>query len=117
MQEGVLGALRNRLTAAATVELASLLSLLQVVQLNEDADERKMLNGKPFSSRAAYASPHDCDNDSDSRLLWSSRVPNKIKIFGWLLHLNRLNTRANLHHKNIIESPHCPRCANRGRES
>jgi hypothetical protein len=46
--------------------------------------------------------------DTGSKLLWSRRVPNKIKIFWWLRHINRLNIRANLHHKSIIDSSHCP---------
>jgi hypothetical protein len=45
--------------------------------------------------------------DTGSKLLWSRRVPNKIKIFWWLRHIDRLNIRANLHHKsrcaNIVE--------------
>jgi hypothetical protein len=33
--------------------------------------------------------------------IWVSYVLNKVQIFGWLLCLDRLNTRANLHHKTI----------------
>lgn len=50
---------------------------------------------------------------SDPRLMiiWQSRVPNKIKVFGWLLYLDILNTRSNLHHMNIIMDQNCPRCS------
>jgi hypothetical protein len=41
-----------------------------------------------------------------------SRVPGHAKVFWWLLHLNRLNTRDNLHHKLILDTPYCPRCPN-----
>jgi hypothetical protein len=33
-----------------------------------------------------------------------------VKVFGWLLHLNRLNTLANLKHKYTIDFASCPRC-------
>jgi hypothetical protein len=37
-------------------------------------------------------------------------MPKKVKVFGWLLHLNQINTRANLLRKHIITSEECPRC-------
>ena len=39
-----------------------------------------------------------------------SKVPAKVKVFGWLLLLDRVNTRANLHHKHILDYTNCPRC-------
>jgi hypothetical protein len=36
----------------------------------------------------------------------------KIKIFGWLFHLDRLNTRSNLHRKTIIDSRTYKGCPN-----
>jgi hypothetical protein len=38
------------------------------------------------------------------------RVPGRVKIFGCLMQLDKLNTRKNLHHKTILNSPFCPRC-------
>ena len=32
-------------------------------------------------------------------------------IFGWLFYLDRLNTRHNLHKKNILDTEVCPRCS------
>ena len=49
----------------------------------------------------------------DGGLLWKElgQVEQKIKIFGWLLHLDRLNTRANLHKKTILDDAICHRCS------
>lgn len=48
--------------------------------------------------------------------LWSSRVPNKIKIFGWKVYKNFLPTRENLHCKRrILINGRCRRCGE-GRE-
>jgi hypothetical protein len=110
MQVGVQFALRNRLTAAASLELSSLLPLLQVFQLNAQPDTRTMLDGHPFSSRAAYSSLHEANSGSDYDLIWNSRAPNKVKIFAWLVQLDRLNTRANLHRQTIIDHDECPTC-------
>jgi hypothetical protein len=71
-----------------------------------------MLDGSSFSTKAAYNSLHDQQADDITASVWASHVPNKDKIFGWLFHLDRLNTRANLHRKTIINSPSCPRCPN-----
>jgi hypothetical protein len=68
------------------------------------------LDGSPFSTKGAYLHIQSQLEDPDVAPIWTSRVPRKVKVFGWLLHLNRLNTRANLLHKNIIDSAICPRC-------
>lgn len=41
--------------------------------------------------------------------IWHCHVPVKVKIFGWLLYCDRLNTRRNLK-KHIITEDACPRC-------
>jgi hypothetical protein len=69
-----------------------------------------MLDGKPFSTRAAYSFLHEADSESDWDVIWSSRAPSKVKIFTWLVVLDRLNSRANLHRKTIIDSDDCPTC-------
>jgi hypothetical protein len=42
--------------------------------------------------------------------LWQSRLPHRIRVFGWLLSKDRLNTRALLARKTIIDDSSCPRC-------
>ncbi|CAJ2635642.1 unnamed protein product [Trifolium pratense] len=38
--------------------------------------------------------------------LWKSDVPSKVNVFGWMLLLNRLPTRAALHHRGILTNHH-----------
>jgi hypothetical protein len=59
MKLGVHNALQNRITAAATAEVASLLSIMQVVELRDNYDERKILNDETFSARVPYSFLHD----------------------------------------------------------
>jgi hypothetical protein len=106
--------LRPRLTAAAAAELASLMSALQEVRLQEGQDVRRLTStGKPFKSRDAYdmLAPSPSLQDFHGRWIWGSKVPNKVKIFAWLYFKNRLSTKANLFDKNVMEDAICGRCA------
>jgi antitoxin component of MazEF toxin-antitoxin module len=87
------------------------LAIVTGFQLTQDADCRAMLGGAAFSTKAAYRLLWFDDSADTSSCIWASRLPARVKIFGWLLHLNRLNTRQNLHHKTIIDSPFCPTCS------
>ena len=51
------------------------------------------------------------ETDLMAPLIWSAKVPRKLKVFSWLLFKDRLNTRVNLARKHIIDSDICPRCA------
>ncbi|KAI4987371.1 hypothetical protein ZWY2020_020171 [Hordeum vulgare] len=64
MHNGLLATLWNRLTIVASVELASVLSLLQDVAKNNAPDDRFLTHGSSFSSRYAYSflsSDHEID--------------------------------------------------------
>ena len=110
LQNGVEMDLRNWLTNAATSQLALLLQLLQGITLSDEPDRRVMLDGSTFSMRGAYCSLQNALHDTDAERVWNSKVPAKLKMFGWLLLLDRINTRENLHHKHILEYTNCPRC-------
>jgi hypothetical protein len=85
---GVQHGLRNRLPDVASIELASLLSLMQVYQITQESDDRTMIDGQKFSTRAAYMALQDSHNDDYTSAIWNSSVLGRVKIFGWLLHLN-----------------------------
>ncbi|XBJ10706.1 hypothetical protein VPH35_015520 [Triticum aestivum] len=111
MHNGLLATLRNRLTNVASVELASVLSLLQDVATNDAPDDRFLNHGSSFSSRCAYSLlSSDHEFDLNAGYIWSSKAPIKVKIFGWLLCRDRLSTMANLHRKTITSDSVCPRC-------
>ncbi|XBI66926.1 hypothetical protein VPH35_046381 [Triticum aestivum] len=111
MRYGLQANLTNRLTAAATRELAALSLLLQDFQLTDAPDERFLTHGKGYSSRQAYQLLLQEDIEDDhAALIWRSRAPHKLKIFAWLLFRGRLNTKCNLFHKTIVPDASCPRC-------
>jgi hypothetical protein len=109
LQNDLSAGLRCRLTNATTEQLISLSNLLQVVQLSDADDARMLLDGSPLSTKGAYIHIQNQMEDPHAAHIWTSQVPKKIKVFGWLVHLNKINTRANLLHKYSISSE-CPRC-------
>ena len=85
-------------------ELVLLQSCIQFSHLTDRADHcyLDLSQRSPFSSRGAYHSLHAEDEQNpDAARIWATKLPNKVKFFGWLLLLGRLNSRANLCHKNI----------------
>ena len=111
MMDGIDLGLRSRLTLTASRELVSLRLLLQDVALSHAPDIRSLLNGSPFSTKGAYDALASQLADPNLAHIWDSRVPSRVRVFGWLFYLDRLNTRANLHRKTIIASSTCPRCS------
>lgn len=88
-----------------------MLSLLQDFAPNDAIDERFLIRGVPFSSKHAYSLfTHEQDEDPDAPLIWNTKVPIKVQIFGWLLFKGRLNSKSNLFNKNIAPNSSCPRC-------
>ena len=102
MHNGLPAYLRDRLTVTASLELDAILLLLQDVMLSDAPDDRFLHHGSNFFSRGAYSLLlPGRDVDRHARHIWSSSVPIKVKVFGWLLCRDRLNTRANLLRKTI----------------
>ena len=112
LRYGLEANLCNRLSLLAEQEFVALMAVLQDFVPSAAEDQRFLVQGLTFSTKQAYdtlmARP-DCDPLAP--IIWQSKVPRKIKIFTWLLFKDRLNTRANLAHKNIIPTDVCPRCA------
>jgi hypothetical protein len=79
------------------------------VILSDQIEEQLLLGGADFSTKGAYLLMHHDLHDPLTQHIWESCVSNKVKVFRWILHLNRLNARANLKHKNIINFASCPR--------
>ena len=104
LTRGLVPYLRPRLTRVAREELNILQNCVQVSPLSDRTDQRFLddLAHSPFTTQGAYRSPHINDErHPDAARIWATRLPSKVKFFGWLLLLGRLNTRANLLHKNI----------------
>ena len=109
MMDGIDLGLRSRLTLTASNELASLRLLLRDVHLTGAPDERSLLNGAAFATKGAYDALASQLADPNLVHIWDSRVPSRVRVFGWLFYLDRLNTRANLHSKSFIMSSSCLR--------
>lgn len=103
--------LRNRLTSNAAAELCSVLSLLQDFQVSPGPDERYLNGCLGFSTRAAYSltMADDSAHEMHAIPIWSSCVPNRVKIFAWLLFRDRLNSKSNLLRKFVVTDSLCPR--------
>ena len=71
------------------------------------------LNGKRYTARAAYVAldTRGDAQDAHGHRIWSTRMPNKVKIFSWLYYKDRLSTRANLFAKHILADEECERCS------
>jgi hypothetical protein len=96
------------------MELAEVGQLLAGVTLGSSADSRSMAWGKDtvFSSRAAYRlmAPGHVLDESACRA-WSSSLPTKLKIFVYLMAIDRLSTRENLSQKKCAPTSNCATCA------
>jgi hypothetical protein len=62
--------------------------------LSDQADNRLLLGSVDFSTKGAYRLLHQDLQDPLTQYIWDSCVPNKVKVFGRLMRLNRLNTLA-----------------------
>jgi hypothetical protein len=106
--------LRPRLTNAASIQLGSLLDVLQEINLDGAHDVRVLkLTGRPYSTRAAYTALDSSGNVNDIHgvRIWETRLPNKVKVFAWLYFKNRLSTRVNLFAKHSVDTETCERCS------
>ena len=95
--DGIDLGLRSWLTLTASNELASLRLLLQDVSLLSAPNARTLLNGAAFTTKGAYDAMASQLADPTLARIWDSCVPSRVRVFGWLFYLDRLNTRANLH--------------------
>ncbi|OEL36249.1 hypothetical protein BAE44_0002732 [Dichanthelium oligosanthes] len=98
-----------RLTAQATTELSELQGIIQHVRLTEVSDSRictlagrdNVLRSSPVYHLAASAL-HDSDSLHYS-FVWRNRAPPRVQFFGWLLVQERIQCKASLEKKGIVE--------------
>lgn len=107
--------LRPRLTNCAREEMRLLQDCLVHIALSASPDSRVFgsTSTTSFNTKEIYRILQgDRELDPDSERVWHTRVPKKIKIFGWLLHHGRLNSRGYMYHRNIcsMEESNCERC-------
>jgi hypothetical protein len=102
--------------ALSAMEAESELDLLNIlIQVRPSIDCPNMRRWIPssvgfFPVKSAYTSLQDrttVDNLDDNKLfflkrLWKNNVPSKVSIFGWRMLIEKLPTRATLHHIGVI---------------
>lgn len=107
--------LRPRLTHAAVDELRIVESCISIDILSNDPDVRILYSqpGKLFDTRAVpNALQAEHLPNPDALRVWQTKLPTKVKFFGWLLTLGRINCRAYLYHRHICsrEEASCESC-------
>jgi hypothetical protein len=113
LQVGLPHTLQPRLSTQASLELATLLPVIQEVQLHDILDERvccfedeshRLLTGH------IYRASVSAGGDSFLQKIWLSYVPPRVKFFGWLMVQDRIHSRVNLHKKSIVSEATCALC-------
>ena len=113
---GLRGHLVTRLSAIAAKELQDVQALLSHIRLTDAADERSspfaaedgaLINSGLYSMIKSSREPAL----SAQAGFWSSRPPPRVQFFAWLLMHGRLQCRANLLRKKIVDDATCELCA------
>jgi hypothetical protein len=101
------------LSTVAEAELSMVCQIIDDTRLGTVPDNRFIdsTSAPRFSSREAYRmlSPPR-PRDVSACIAWSLRLPSKLRIFAYLLDIDRLSTRANLFYKHYAPSGICASC-------
>ena len=106
-----------RLSAGARAELATLRVSLMGAQLNEGADRRFSLlacEGDALRAGPIYRLSMQtlgADQCEFTEFVWRNRAPPRVQFFAWLLARQRLNCRANLSAKHLLDDAKCEVCS------
>nr|CAB3460158.1 unnamed protein product [Digitaria exilis] len=108
--------LRPRLTRVAAEELAIIQSCLSIVSFSDNDDARYLSSQqcRPFDTRdVPRALQAELPSHPEAMRVWQTKLPTKVKFFGWLLTHGRVNCRAYQHRRNICtrEEAFCETCS------
>jgi hypothetical protein len=109
---GLDSALVTRLTATATRQRSLLLEAIAGVTLSTGCDTRVLTRCAARDGRLRSADLYKLVCFGGVRaeaasFVWQSRAPSRVKFFGWLLSLRRIQTRDTLLRKNILRADEC----------
>ena len=105
--------LQPRLTHAAASEFQELTALMLSVELNVSTDDTRLSrnSNKPPTSKDHYLVAFQTHpDDVFAPNIWCNYSPPKCKFFLWLLHKDRLRTKARLFHCHMQSDKVCPFC-------
>jgi hypothetical protein len=105
----------NRLSSQAQDELQQLNLITQGLVLSEDPDTRLSplsRTKEKLDTSAIYKllKARGLSADPASSFIWQNAAPPRVQLFAWLLSKGRIQCRANLHRKHIVDSPNCTVC-------
>jgi hypothetical protein len=109
------GAFVNRLSPQAQQELIALTEIVHLTCLNDEPDKRlsqfsrtpdKLDTSTIYRLLKAKGQP----NDPASIFIWKNAAPPRVQLFAWLLVKGRIQCKANLYRKKIVDSPACTVC-------
>lgn len=117
VHSGLEGAFVNRLSRQAHLELVELNEVLDSVELTDQPDRRL----SPFSKTKdkldtsviyRMLKARDQVDSQTATFIWKNAAPPRVQMFLWLLTRGRIQCRANLFRKKIVDSPNCLHCPN-----
>jgi hypothetical protein len=109
------GGLVSRLTPIARQELAAVNQIMDIVTLSGDADtglcpfvmpDGKLRTGPLYKLLLAAQGVES----PISKVIWKNKAPPRVQFFAWLLTQGRVQCRANLPKKNIVQEANCEEC-------
>lgn len=103
-----------RLSAQAASELVQVQQIIAATSLTQQPDLRTSRfassHDKLDTARIYKVSISTGNNSKIYPFVWQSRAPHRVRFFGWLLLQDRIQCRANLYHRNILEDDICELC-------
>ena len=115
-RNGIEPFLASRFSAGAREELAAVKAILEHLELTDADDQRfsplsemktELKTGPIYRLTMLATGAPEC---TFAEFVWKNKAPPRVQFFGWLLVLQRLNCRANLKHKHILEEASCELC-------
>jgi hypothetical protein len=76
----------------------------------EDNPVWKWTGSKKFYVKSIYMQLTKSDEGESSKIIWKSKIPEKVKIFMWLLAQKSILTKENMLKRNRQGSPDCYFC-------
>ncbi|KAK1685445.1 hypothetical protein QYE76_046293 [Lolium multiflorum] len=112
LRRGLDSALVTRITATAAHQRSLLLEAISGVTLSSGSDTRVLTRCAARDGRLRSADLYKLVCFGGVRaeaasFVWESRAPSRVKFFGWLLSLRRIQTRDTLLRKNILRADEC----------
>ncbi|GJN29935.1 hypothetical protein PR202_gb18201 [Eleusine coracana subsp. coracana] len=114
---GIEAGLQLRLSRVARQELEAVTAIMESTSLTDASDTRcndLFCKDGTLSTAALYNLTMSATDPGCSffTFIWKNRAPSKVQFFGWLMVQERVQCKANLLKKSIVDNDTCEVCAN-----